>query len=102
MARQPGWSVATEDGATAIEKTWRFADFRAAMAHAERVAALADRLNHHPTLTVGWGACTVRWTTHDAGGLTAQDFDAARQTDLLAPGPHALPGAEPAAGPAAA
>ena len=91
LTHQPGWQSTAEGAAPAIEKTWRFADFRAAMAFADQVAALAERLNHHPTLTVGWGRCTVRWSTHDAGGLTARDFDAARQTDLLDTGPHAPP-----------
>ena len=94
LAHQPGWQSTAEGAAPAIQKTWRFADFRAAMAFADQVAALAERLNHHPTLTVGWGRCTVRWSTHDAGGLTARDFDAARQTDLLNPGPNALPNPE--------
>ncbi len=92
LANQPGWHTADEGGAQAIEKAWRFTDFAAAMAFATRVAALAERLSHHPTLTVGWGVCRVRWTTHDAGGLTANDFNAARQTDLLDLGPGALPG----------
>ena len=91
LDHQPGWRSTLEGSAAAIEKTWRFTDFAAAMAFAGHVAALADRLNHHPTLTVGWGVCGVRWTTHDSGGLTARDFDAARQTDLLDPGPDALP-----------
>ena len=52
---------------------------------------LGTGLPARSTLTVGWGVCGVRWTTHDSGGLTARDFDAARQTDLLDPGPDALP-----------
>ena len=91
LTHQPGWQSTAEGAEPAIQKTWRFADFRAAMAFADQVAALAERLNHHPTLTIGWGPCTVRWSTHDAGGLTARDFDAARQTDLLDTGPHAPP-----------
>ena len=91
LAHQPGWRATHDAGAAAIEKRWRFTDFAAAMAFAQCVAALAESLNHHPTLTVGWGLCAVRWSTHDAGGLTPRDFDAARQTDLLDPGPNALP-----------
>ena len=91
LAHQPGWRAATEGSAAAIEKVWRFTDFAAAMAFAQRVAALAESINHHPTLTVGWGVCAVRWSTHDTSGLTPRDFDAARQTDLLDPGPNALP-----------
>ena len=93
LSHQPGWRRGMDGPAAAIEKTWRFTDFAAAMAFAGRVAELAERLNHHPTLVVGWGVCTVRWSTHDTGGLTAHDFDAARQTDLLDPGLPALPGA---------
>ena len=91
LAHQPGWRAATEGSAAAIEKVWRFTDFAAAMAFAQRVAALADSINHHPTLTVGWGVCAVRWTTHDAGGVTALDLDAARDTDTLAAHLGALP-----------
>ena len=86
LVQHSGWQVANEAGGAAIEKTWRFADFRAAMAFANEVAALADRLDHHPAMTITWGRCTVCWTTHDTGGLTAKDFDAAHQTDLLATG----------------
>jgi 4a-hydroxytetrahydrobiopterin dehydratase len=92
LAHQPGWHSTTEGSAAAIQKTWRFTNFAAAMAFAHRIATLAEGLNHHPTLVVGWGLCTVRWSTHDAGALTARDFDAARQTDLLDASPEEPPG----------
>lgn len=84
LTQHPGWSVATGGDPAALEKTWRFADFAQAMAFGQRAAALAERLNHHPDLLIGWGRCTVRWTTHDTGGVSARDLDAARQTDALA------------------
>nr|WP_284144060.1 4a-hydroxytetrahydrobiopterin dehydratase [Ottowia testudinis] len=79
-----GWRATTADTAPAIEKGWRLPGLRQAMALAQAVAALAESLNHHPDLFVGHGRCRVRWTTHDAGGVTALDLDAARQTDALA------------------
>jgi len=36
--------------------------------------ALAEALDHHPTLTLEYGTLTVAITTHDAGGLTELDF----------------------------
>lgn len=36
--------------------------------------ALAEALDHHPTLTLDYGRLTVAITTHDAGGLTELDF----------------------------
>lgn len=77
--------------APAIEKHWRLPGFRQPMALAQAVADLAERLNHHPELLIGHGVCTVRWTTHDAGGVTALDLDAARRTDALAAHLGALP-----------
>lgn len=80
----PGWRATSLNAAPAIEKHWRLPGFRQPMALAQAVADLAERLNHHPDLLVSYGGCTVRWTTHDAGGVTALDLDAARATDALA------------------
>lgn len=68
----------------ALQRCWRLPDFAAALALANAIGALAERLNHHPELLVGWGCLTVRWTTHDAGGITALDAQAARETDAIA------------------
>jgi 4a-hydroxytetrahydrobiopterin dehydratase len=40
---------------------------------------LAEALNHHPDLIVGWRKVTVRLSTHSAGGLTGLDFVLAAQ-----------------------
>ena len=79
-----GWSPTVLNGAAAIEKRWRLANFAQAMALATAVAELAEALNHHPELHVAWGHLRVVWTTHDAGGVTALDVQAAHATDALA------------------
>ena len=84
LSALPGWRTTTLNAAPAIEKHWRLPGFRQPMALAQAVADLAEQLNHHPDLLVSYGHCTVRWTTHDAGGVTALDLDAARHTDALA------------------
>lgn len=76
----PGWTAS----AGRISKTYAFADFRAAMAFANRVADLANEVDHHPDLAVGWGRCTVAWSTHDAGGITANDLACAARTEGIA------------------
>ena len=87
----PGWAQVVRGGVPALERHWRLPDFAQAMALAQAVAELAERLNHHPDLHVGWGRLAVVWTTHDAGGVTALDLHAARATDELA----AAAGAQP-------
>ncbi len=65
-----------------IEKRFAFADFDAAMAFAQRIAAIAAQENHHPTLLIQWGCVVLRWSTHDAGNtVTAQDVRCAELSD---------------------
>jgi 4a-hydroxytetrahydrobiopterin dehydratase len=66
----PGWQ---QRGAK-ICRTWAFADFKAAMAFVNRVAALADEADHHPDIDIRYSRVTLVLSTHDAGGLTARDF----------------------------
>ena len=87
----PGWQRTRHAGVEALARSWRFADFAQAMAFANAVAELAERLNHHPELQLGWGRCRVFWTSHDAGGVTARDIEAARQVDALAAALPATP-----------
>ena len=74
LAATPGW---TRDG-EAIGRTWRFADFKTAMIFVNGVAALAEKANHHPDVTIHYNEVTLRLWSHDAGGLTPRDFSLAR------------------------
>ncbi len=76
-----GWEL---DG-DAIKKTWTFRDFKEAMSFINQVAELAERFNHHPELFNVYNRVTLRFTTHDAGGLTEKDFAIAREIDQLSP-----------------
>jgi 4a-hydroxytetrahydrobiopterin dehydratase len=76
-----GW--AEVDGA--LEREFRFADFAAAIAFVNRVAALAEAEDHHPDIAVRWNRVTLRWWTHVANAITERDSELARRTDELAP-----------------
>lgn len=77
----PDWELAP-DG-RAIWRRFAFRDYDSAMDFANRLAAIANRRDHHPDLKLGWGYCEVAFTTHDAGGLTALDADSARDAQAL-------------------
>lgn len=70
----------------AIEKSYDFSDFHHTMAFVNAVAWIAHRADHHPDLSVHYGRCVVRYSTHSAGGITALDFDGAAAVDALQPG----------------
>ncbi len=74
-----GWSRQGES----IEGSWRFADFRSAFAFLVQVALLAERADHHPEIWNVYDRVRLSLTTHDAGGLTARDFELAGQIDAL-------------------
>lgn len=79
LATLKNWTL---DGA-AIRKSFRFSNYGAVIHFVNQVARIADRLNHHPDLLVKYGSAEVTFTTHDAGGLTAADFEAARAVDAV-------------------
>lgn len=67
----------------AIERTWRFETFLQAVAFMNRVFALAEQADHHPDLLNSWTKVRVRFTTHDADGLTNRDFRMAAKVDRV-------------------
>jgi 4a-hydroxytetrahydrobiopterin dehydratase len=73
LARLPGWERRGDE----IRRTWTFADFAASMAFVNKVAALAQAADHHPDIDIRYSKVTLILSTHDAGGLTAKDFDLA-------------------------
>jgi 4a-hydroxytetrahydrobiopterin dehydratase len=67
-----------------LHAQWQFKNFLQAMAFMNAVAEVAERMNHHPEWSNVYNRVNVRLTTHDAGGLTALDFELAQAMDSLA------------------
>ena len=74
LAGLPDWRV--EDGRLVRELA--FADFDAAFAFMQRVAAHARRLDHHPDWSNSYARVSISLRTHDVGALTRLDLDLAR------------------------
>lgn len=80
MMNLRGWR--RDDGR--LVKTFQFESYLAGIAFASAVGVIAEGLNHHPEMTIGWRKVFVSFTTHDAGNqLTAKDFAAAAAIDAL-------------------
>jgi 4a-hydroxytetrahydrobiopterin dehydratase len=75
-----GWEVI--DGHH-LEKTYRFADFARALEFTNRLGELAEQVNHHPEICLGWGKVHVQLYTHKIGGLAEADFVWAAKADAL-------------------
>ena len=80
LARLKDWS---RDGDVLV-KTFKFDSYLAGLAFASTVGVIAEGLNHHPDMNIGWRRVTVSFTTHDAGNkLSAKDFAAAKAIDAV-------------------
>ena len=75
-----GWSLA--DGK--LVRDFKFNDFVEAFGFMSKVALVAQRMDHHPEWSNVWNRVSVRLVTHDAGGITALDFDLAQKMSELA------------------
>jgi 4a-hydroxytetrahydrobiopterin dehydratase len=78
-----GWNEARG----ALQRGYRFKDFREAIAFVNRLADAAEDANHHPDIAISWNAVTVRWWTHTKHEITERDVEMARRTDELAASP---------------
>ena len=80
LAGAPGWALV--DGA--IQKRYDFPDYHRTMAFVNALAYVAHREDHHPDLGVHYDRVVVRYSTHDVGGLSENDFICAAKADALA------------------
>ena len=68
-----------------LARTFKFPDFRQALAFTNRVGELAEEQGHHPDLYLAWGRVEVTIWTHKIDGLTESDFILAAKIDQLYP-----------------
>src|SRR6266576_571854 len=57
QAQATDWELRDEDHR--IERTFRFRNFREALAFVQQVGELAESEGHHPDISFGWGHATV-------------------------------------------
>jgi len=83
LGSHAGWEKAEAGGQEAIARTFKFADFSAALGFVVRVGLVAEKRDHHPDVELGWGRARVVWTTHDQKGVTSLDTDLAEASDKI-------------------
>ncbi len=72
-----------DDQTLSLIKTFQFKSYLKNIAFVNAVAWVANKENHHPDLEVSFNRCTVKFTTHDKGGVSEKDFEMARTVDSL-------------------
>jgi 4a-hydroxytetrahydrobiopterin dehydratase len=77
----PGYKV--DDKRALISKDYSFKNFYETIAFVNALAYIANQEDHHPDLAVSYNKCKVSFSTHDAGGLTENDFICAARVNAL-------------------
>lgn len=72
-----GW----ERTGDAIAKTYTFDTFIGGIDFINRIAEIAEEVDHHPDIAVNYRRVTFTLWTHSAGGLTERDFDLAQKIE---------------------
>lgn len=89
LGQVPGWTL-LDDGRR-LERRYRFANFKDALAFIRKVGELAEAEGHHPDLRFGWGYALVSLQTKKIKGLHENDFIMAAKIERLVQGPEGGP-----------
>ncbi len=79
LADLDGWT----GDAKALKRTVKAADFPTAIRIVDRVAEVAEEMNHHPDIDIRWRTLHFTLVTHSAGGVTQNDVELARRIDAI-------------------
>lgn len=70
-------------GTGAITKTVQLPTFPLAIQVVDRVAVVAEALDHHPDIDIRWRTLKFICSTHSEGGVTKKDIDLAELIDAI-------------------
>ncbi len=57
-----------------VTKSFKFKTFMAGIRFVNDIAAIAERIEHHPDIHVRWTTIKLSVQSHDEGGITSRDF----------------------------
>lgn len=69
-----------------LNRQFEFSDFKQAFEFMTKVAAEAEKLNHHPDWSNSYNNVSVTLTTHSTKGLTGKDYELAHAINRIAAG----------------
>lgn len=75
------WVISDDN--TAIKRMIKFKGFAKVVLFVNALSWLAEKENHHPDVSFGYGYCDVTFSTHAIDGLSENDFICAAKLDAL-------------------
>ena len=79
-----GWDIKKNDkDIFFLEKNFKFKNFQESQTFVNSIGNIAEKENHHPDISFGWGYCNVKIFTHAIKGLAESDFILAAKIDKI-------------------
>lgn len=78
----PGWTYT----GSAIEKSFKFENFKATFSVMTRIAFECEALNHHPDWKNVYNQLHIALNTHDVQGITEKDLTLAKKIQEIVSG----------------
>ena len=72
-----------KDNQGKLSKTFSFKNYRQSFGFVSQIVLLAEKKNHHPTITLEYGSVTIALISHDVNEITERDIDLAKQIDKI-------------------
>lgn len=66
-----------------LQKKFQFKGFEETMTIINKIAKIANELNHHPEWFNVYNKLEITLTTHDVNGISELDFDFAKKVDAI-------------------
>jgi 4a-hydroxytetrahydrobiopterin dehydratase len=82
IASEPAWKI-ERTGVHRLSKRFSFDSYSDAISFVNRVAVVAEREQHHPSMKIGYRTVTIECTTHAARGLSENDFIIAAKIEKI-------------------
>ena len=79
IEKNPSWIISNKS----IQKEFEFNNFVEAFGFMSKVALLSEKIDHHPNWQNTYNKVKIELTTHDKGGITANDIKLAESIDKL-------------------
>lgn len=76
---EEGWELLEDEK---IVRTYKFKDFKEALAFVNDIGKIAEEEGHHPDLFLTWGKVQITLFTHKIKGLSESDFILAAKCDV--------------------
>lgn len=79
IAQLSEWDVVDDK----LNRAFKFNNFVDAFAFMTKVAIVSEKMDHHPELLNVYNRVVIDLATHDAGGISTQDFELAQKINAL-------------------